>query len=238
MAYADVVLGLSPEIYWRLGDAVSSTDFTDETANVPNEDTIVSGTVFGNAGILTGDGDTCAEFDGSNDYLTAQYTAPPTAFTITAWIEPDVTTTQGIIVWSSDNAPSGGTLTNELAIENGILVGRVFDGATKAIEGATSLSADTIYFIALTAENSGDMNLYLNAVTDDDPVGIDTLYTGGDYWRIGGATSNFNAYFNGKIDEIAIWHTVLSAGQISDLYEAGTTAAGGNRRRRFFMAAR
>ncbi len=67
MAYADVVLADSPLAYYRLGES-SGTTMTDSSGN-GRHGTYVGSPTLGAAGLVPGD--TCADFDGVNDYAAA-----------------------------------------------------------------------------------------------------------------------------------------------------------------------
>ncbi|MCJ7692985.1 MAG: hypothetical protein MUO22_06170, partial [Sedimentisphaerales bacterium] len=63
-AYVDVVDALNPLGYWRLGES-SGTTATDRAGSYNG--TYSGGVTLGTTGALSGDSDTAASFDGSND---------------------------------------------------------------------------------------------------------------------------------------------------------------------------
>jgi len=68
-SFSDLVLGLSPIGYWRLGDA-AGLGVAESSVPGGNNGTIYGGVTMGAAGGLTGDGSTAALFDGSSGYIT------------------------------------------------------------------------------------------------------------------------------------------------------------------------
>jgi hypothetical protein len=89
-AYAPTVLAHSPAAYWRLGDSSGAT-MSDSSPN-GNTGTYRNGVVLGAPGGLSGNGDTAASFDGSDDYASvpnsASLNGAGTAITLEALVKP------------------------------------------------------------------------------------------------------------------------------------------------------
>lgn len=228
MAYEDVIMADDPERYWRLGDAVSSTEFVDETGAIASRSTTVSGATFGTTGILpNGDADTAVDFDG-DDFLTVADSANPTSWSIEMWIRPDVSPVSlGLFCYADRVNPVGGSHALDLFITSGgVLSVRAFDGAAQTVTGTTSILQDTVYHVVITGANSGALKLYVNGQEEGTADTIGTLgATMTHYWI--GVESQNNTFMSGKIDEVAIYHEVLTDQQIEDHYTAGTEAEEG-----------
>lgn len=71
--------------------------------------------------------------------------------------------------------------------------------------------------------NSGTMYIYINGVQQTNTQSGVTLYSLDRDTLIGRWYSNYNGYyFDGTIDEIAVWNRSLSATEILDIYKRGT----------------
>jgi hypothetical protein len=174
-------------------------------------------------------------FDGSNDYLDlnvgnglisrADIEANGESFS--AWIKLDnVSGTKYIVC-------HGKTVTENNAIYGGIYVEGTTakftlykNSAYKTISGTTTLSAGTWYHIVGTydGENNDDkMRIYINgsleatssALGGDFFTGEPTIAHIGRNVNTSAGTRDF--YFDGLIDEVAIWDTALSADDVAKI---------------------
>lgn len=224
MAYADVVIADTPASYWRLGEVVSSTEVVDEMGRIDDADTDVQGVTLGEVGLLTADGDTCGDWDGTNDYISIADPDDVPDWSIEFWVEPDLDSGQNLINESTDSAPPGGAISNEIAIDSDVFSARIWDGGANFVTSTTTVVPDTRYHIVLTASDSGNMEIWVDAdMEDSEPLGTKFDFGGGGFWRVGGNSSSFPGWFNGKIDELAIYHRVLSEAEIEEHFNAGIT---------------
>lgn len=103
--YSSLVLGDAPQAYWRLGEAAGTTA-TDASGN-GRAGTYENGVVLGAAGAVTGDADTAATFDGSNDRITVEDSAGlrPVQISVEAWVKPDPANTSfGTVLMKSSSS--------------------------------------------------------------------------------------------------------------------------------------
>jgi hypothetical protein len=229
MTYASTVLADSPRWYLRLGES-SGTVAEDATAN--NLDgTYIGSPALGQTGLVAGD--TSVLFDSVNDYVRVLDAVHPTAYTAEAIVKPSTTATQGIF-WRTDSG-EGGSCSHYIGILGGVFVLVFYDGAFKTVTGTTSVVAGTVYHVAATAINGGTGKLYVNGISEGTPAAVTTLWTGGDRYVIGKNSSAGAAgspdWFEGIIDEVALYTSVLSSVQIAahvtamvDLVPTGTAA--------------
>jgi len=105
---------------------------------------------------------------------------------------------------------------------------KLSDGVNVPVTGSTTIVDGTWYFAAIVY-NGSTHKVYLNAVEDgsvamtEDP----DWYSGqplvfGTSMQTNGTTRR--GYFNGVIDEVAVWNTPLSVAQLESLYEIGEPA--------------
>lgn len=81
----------------------------------------------------------------------------------------------------------------------------------------------TWYYLTLTIENSGEMNLYVNGNLEASTE-MNTAWAGGDIYRVGCGAAKDDFYY-GLIDEIGVYGKALSAEEIAaqcNAYLAGT----------------
>ena len=153
-------------------------------------------------------------FDGTNDYLDA---APfggslSTGGTISAWIKsPD---TEVVQLVAANITAHGDRLV--LGIGGDEVRMNAYDGSSNGQSGG-SLSDDTWYHIACTS----NQKVYLDGVDVGDGTTIMPSNASLQRFRIGLREDDDNS-FNGNIDEVAIWSTVLDADAVAAVYNSGT----------------
>ena len=94
-----------------------------------------------------------------------------------------------------------------------------------------SFSVDTWYNLAFVyneaeGSNADKMKVYVNGVLQTNTVAgaaLTTLNSSTANFEIGKLGSYTTNEFNGKIDEVAIWNTTLSASDVSDIFSATST---------------
>ena len=155
---------------------------------------------FGNVNAQTGK---ALDFDGTNDYVSLPATVSG-SYTKEMWINPTAAA-----LTAFPNLLSGtGTA---LFLNNGkIAAGHSTGGFGQAL-GTSTLTAGTWVHIAVTYDAvTGDMKLYRDGVLETTAALVPAYTeTALEISRFSG--SNF---FTGKIDEVRIWSTVRSAGEI------------------------
>lgn len=223
--YAAEVLADSPLAYWRLGDA-SGTTMTDSSGNSRNG-TYVNSPTLGATGLLTTDADTCVDWDGSNDHATvtsAAWMNGWTAFTAEAIVKPDTVSGDRIIVCRTSwlGGPTDGGRGWHLIIQGGQfnLGIRFTDGTAIDSKVGPTVTAGTTYHAAMVFSPT-TLKLYLNGTevytttahagkTVNSPV--TDLRLSREAYGVG--------FFDGKMDEVAVYGTALSAARVAAHYAA------------------
>lgn len=184
------------------------------------------------------------EFDGTDDYThypDADFlsftdgSGTDRPFSITAWVYLDSTTgARGIVFKEDFNGVNGteygfsvvsGKLRGIIAAPSGN-TGKIRDGNT------TTLATATWYFVAMTysgSETVSGIKHYVNGVEESAySTFLDTTMTGMAntaaklYIGISSGTNGINYYdFDGKIDDVVVWTTELSAAEIGAMYATG-----------------
>jgi hypothetical protein len=220
MTYSSEVLADTPIGYWRLGDA-SGTTMTDSSGNARNG-TYANTPTLGTTGLLTSDSDTAVTFasassqsasvpdDNSMDGLTN--------FTVEAWIKPNTVSGTPIIL-SRDGSTSRQF---QFRLNAGKL--EFIDLATVVTaSSAVTLTTGTVYHVA-AVRNGTDIRLYVNgSLTGTPPTSTGAMLSSSRVLEV--AVRVGANFFNGVIDEIAVYGSALSATRIAAHYTAGTAVS-------------
>jgi M6 family metalloprotease-like protein len=226
--FTNAVLAAGPVAYWRLNEA-SGTTVYDSTVNAKNG-TKGSTTVLGANGVgaptFPGfeSGNTAYQFDGTSG---TRISVPALnlnsgGLTITAWVKRNgAQSYTGIVSWKNSDS------TTIIDLGFGNSDGRLTYIRNGSVYNSTSLIVpdNQWTFVALTL-TSGNAVLYMATnstlasytITRADTA--ITVFTNSAY--IGYAPYG-SAYFNGSIDEVAVFNQTLTPSQISGLLAAAQT---------------
>lgn len=152
------------------------------------------------------------DFDGSNDYVSVAHSSDLSisgAMSITAWINPD-SLGSGFPMFVSKRSSSGHayqfyTNSNKLLYNNGT-----------SAQSTGTISTGSWAHVAVTFDGAGGVTFYINGssagtgtVATTNPTNTQAVYLG--------AAHNGN-FFDGKMDEVAIFNSELTASEISNIY--------------------
>lgn len=212
--------------YWKYDENFGTTAFDSADAN---DGALVNGPVW-----TTGQVGGALSFDGFNDHVEVPDSDSLDItgdLTLEAWIEPDsvIYTAQGEIIgkWVAGNA------SYYFAIRDGYLQMRISANGSDYynIEETSNanLSIDTWYHVVGVYDASEqDIKLYINGVVEESTTveGIipSIIHSGSAKVKIGGFSPGY--YFDGKIDEVAIYDRVLTACEICQHYNNGLVGKG------------
>ena len=212
-AYSDKVIADGAVAYWRLGETSGSTA-VDIVGG--NNGTISGGVTLNQPGATT-DGNPAMRFDGVNGKIvTAATISIPVSCTWECWIKTTAAANNAAIV------------SNRFTVQDGIvglffLGGNVFvdsyQAGNNAVSSTGTLVNDGKWHHIIWVTNGSTGAIYLDGaqtvsqaqphvtLTEKVQIGFDT----------------FNAvYWNGLIDDVAIYPTALTPTQIAAHYAAGT----------------
>jgi len=185
-----------------------------------------NGTVIGGANWTAGKFGASLLFDGIDDYVDVENSSSldvslNDSFTVTAWINTSNSTNQSIVARGWFGATTHGyaiVMDEENPHKVTVLVG---DNATESrIESTTSVDDGKWHHIGLVRDTLADkIILYVDGIqegniTDNttDNISItDSLYLGSS-WN----GTSFTDWFEGRIDEVAVWNRTLSSGEIGN----------------------
>ncbi|WP_344801810.1 PKD domain-containing protein [Microlunatus ginsengisoli] len=231
-SYAKGVLDDNPADYWRFGENAGPT--VNDWAGF-NNGTAGSGVAFGTAGAINGDSNTAASFNGTGNGLMVPSASQvgSNTFTAEAWIK--TTSTSGGKILGFGSAASGDSSSYDRHVymtNSGQLIFGVYPNSVQTVSGSKAYN-DGQWHHVVASLGSGGMALYVDGQKIGSRTDITTgqAYTG--YWRVGGdniggwPNQPSSNYFNGSIDDVAIYPTVLTSAQVRAHYtNSGRTLAG------------
>ena len=231
--YVEAVDASEPTHWWRFDEA-SGTTVADAAGFQPLTAT-TSGVTLGMPGALPSDPrSTAVGFAGSTTarLYTSVQDSPPDVFTLEAWFRTASTTGGEIVGRGNRIDRDSSKVDRQLYLDD---AGHVLFGV-KPTQDRQVLSSpgaynDGAWHLATASLSPDGMRLYVDgalvAQRSDVTVG-EHLALG--YWRVGGdsltswPSAPANAFFNGDIDEVAVYYRPLGDAEIEAHYEAGITA--------------
>jgi len=222
--YVDVVLADNPHAYWRLGESTGTTAQDATTNNI--DGSYVNGPTLSQSGIAGGGGDTAVSFDGTDDKVRIFDSAQPTAYTLETWVKPALLNTQQSMIGRT-NSTEQGSHSHELWLRSdNKFYHRTWDGAERWILGTTTAQVDQWYHVVGVykpgAAGVGFMSLWVNGVREGfwNANTMNNPWAGGDRWMLAEDFPS-TGFFNGTLDEVAIYYDVLPDADIQEHYAAG-----------------
>ncbi len=214
MAYSTEVLADSPVAYWRLAEA-SGTSAADSAGTITG--TYVNAPTLGAASLVASDtANKAVSFDGVNDHVTAPSGAvglnPTAALTIEAWVKPTT-----ISAGDHQIVRKTGQYFLQRAAGAVSLVVYVA-GVAKVLTVTPALVAGTAYHVVATYDGT-NQKIYLDGVQVGTRAQTGALSTTANTLYIGSATAT-TEFWDGTLDEVAIYSTALSAARALAHYEA------------------
>ena len=177
--------------------------------------------------------DYALDFDGTNDNVSANGVATEIAsssnnvpLSVSAWVYPDNGTKDQLIFGfykrsnSFINGPSvwfGGT---------DFCFG-YYDKITSAISSSNTYAINNWHHVVLTIGSDRAGVLYVNGSSAatfsgaHNSGGLDMFSIGVDYDSSSGSAGNPAQYFDGKIDEVAVWNDELTSAEVTAIYNSG-----------------
>lgn len=225
-AYRDTVLADKPLHLWTFDETNGST-IRDMAGR---DDLTANNWVALNKPSATGSG-TSADFSsiwGATTGSTVMSAAPNT-FGVEAWIKTTSRSGGKIIGYGSRN--SGTSSNNDRHIymrsDGRISFGVFYRGARQIVTSAAAYNDGQWHQVAAGLDNDG-IALYVDGVLVASQAGPLTGEAYSGYWRVGGdaAWPNSDVYFDGQIDEVAVYDRPLTSSQLrSHIAASGRTTA-------------
>jgi hypothetical protein len=225
--YRDAVIRSSPTGYWRL-DEQGGTQLADSSGHGA-VGTIGGGVTRGQAGAMTGSFATA--FDGATGCAVVGPQTNPKTFSIEAWF--NTTTQQGgaIVAFNASAAitPSAANRDRHIYMHDDGLLTFGNDHAQGIATSPGAYNDGRWHQVVATVGPEGQRLYVDGALVASSSHSAVEAYDG--YWHIGcslfgGGWPNppTSGYLNGKIDDVSIFPTALSAATVADHYRASQPA--------------
>ncbi len=214
--------------YWKLNEGAGSPTVADSSFQATNTGNVQSGVTLGGVGAFN----TAASFNGSSGYISVPNSSSlqissGNSISIAAWINPTSLPSYAVIAAKGRTLSNGDPQNYVFGIRSGKLTFYFSSGGggTQPLyQTAPIIQANVWQHVAVTYTfgSASSIKFYLNGV----------LYSGS--WAVGtgnevvdnsssplwiGATASGVEYMPGKIDELAIWNTLLLNTTISTIYQ-------------------
>ena len=214
--YQSAVTADAPVGYWRLGDTGTGV-----SAVVGPAGTAVGG-VTSTAGALVGDADAARSFDGSTGFISVPSATPlnPTGdLTVEAWARANVVH-GGAVVQKSGARRDSVRQYRQSMNTRGHMRGTVFVGGTAyAVTAPASATPGAWTHLVLT-RSAGTLSLYVNGTLAATAASTGSLNTTSSILGIGRSGESATSWFNGSIDEVAVYGQALTASRVAAHYAA------------------
>ncbi|MBI4134140.1 MAG: LamG domain-containing protein [Candidatus Terrybacteria bacterium] len=224
--YRDEVLANTPTAYWRLGEPSGATA-QDETVN--NIDGTYSGATLGQAGALASDANTSVLFTAPGpQYVDIANFGTFTTMTVEAWVYRTgaVANRESIVSYKEGDPSNCGFVLglNEDGVNQYPRIYVNVDGGWQFAERATAVPVSAWTHLAATYDGT-NVVLYRNGTQVAITPAVGNMLQCTQGTRVGNrAPGPINYQFPGRIDEAAIYGSVLSADRIQTHYQAGIAA--------------
>lgn len=215
MAYTDQLIA-----YYSLEEASGSrADASGNGFTLTDNNTVTQNTgIQGN----------CAQFTAANtEWLSradnASFSTGDIDFTIAAWVYLDSVGAERCIASKYSNTASGEWLfrvdsSNRLSL----FVVNQSTAANAQVNTTATLSVSTWYFCVGWHDSVNNLiKCTLNDGTVASNTWANTIQDSTEDFRIGTTGAGAGRLMNGRVDEVAFWKRLLTAGEITDLYNAG-----------------
>ena len=223
-AYGAAVYAAQPDLYWRLQEA-SGTTAADSSPDGLSPGAVSGAVSFGAAGVPGLKGSTGATLGGAaGDGLGTTTPRPgPSTYSEELWFS--TTSTDGgklIGFGGSPNGYSGSYDRHVWMDRDGTLHFGTWTGTPNTADSTKAYNDGAWHHVVATQGPAG-MALYVDgALVGSNPQTSAQGYDG--YWRVGGDSSwgsTANGFIAAKVDEVAVYPTVLSATEVSRHHALG-----------------
>lgn len=237
-AYGKAVYDLDPSFYWRLNEGTGTTVAADAGRDASTGGYKTNGTASiqrGQTGAIAGTTNKAIRFTSSklgstwNNRQTVisdrQYVSPST-YSIETWFKTTSTGGGKLIGFGNSNSNNTNASSNydrHIYMDSvGRLKFGVYSGGSQILT-APSTYRDGQWHHVVAQQSASGMQLFVDGVeVASNGVATADQYSG--YWRLGGDTTwEGDPFWVGTLDEPAVYSAPLSASQILQHYQLGTT---------------
>lgn len=217
--------------YWTLDENSGTRADSHGSNDLTDNNTVLSGTgiLSNGADFEAGNSESLSITDGSQTGLdiTGDLTA-------SAWINlessPANNTTYTILQKGTFTTDTGSTKSYGFIYQDiggteylKLQINDIGTGTSTNATHTVTLTPGTFYHVAVSYDASaGTCTFYIDGIAVGTGSSLDTsIHDGGGEFAIGADKQANGFYFDGIIDEVGIWSRILTAGEISNLYNEG-----------------
>jgi signal peptidase I len=227
-SYNNEVIGDSPYLYWRL-DETSGTAISDASGNNRSGSLLAQTYAQNQTGALTSEspnratGFTVASITGNNQVT------PSGAFSVETWVKSTSTTGGRFLGFGDANGQNPSTKVDRqlYLAPNGRVYFGVGSAKTTVVSNSAINNGAWHHVVGTYTSGSNGMKLYVDGVLQGQATA--TVQTFAGYWRAGAehiagwAGNPSDDYFEGSLDEVAVYTDVLTPAEITSHYTNATS---------------
>ena len=226
-AYGKRIFDDDPTLYWRLNEANGSV--AADSGPLGNTGSYFGPTTGGQSGAVAGTTNKSVLFQSPSQVNSDAIFTSPSTYSTELWFSTTTTVGGKLIGFGSSKEGQSGNYDRHLYMQDdGRLVFGTWTGQTNTITSSDAYNNGQWHH-AVATQSAAGMVLYVDGVSvGTNPQTSAQDYSG--YWKIGGDSTwgSSSAYFDGKLDEVAVYPTALSASTVGDHFRIGTGAAPAN----------
>jgi hypothetical protein len=204
-----------------------NNDWTDAGPNGRNG-TAANGAMFTADAMLGG---YAGYFDGINDVATfSGFTELGTSnqpYTIEGWVKAAAGESNGNIIHMSSNSSGSGWCLPPVSMVSGKLRAYSWKGSAVSATGVTAVNDGAWHHFATTWDSTGGLRLYVDgALEASTPQATYSASGASNYLKFAvspGTCSGNNGYFNGQLDEVAVFSRALSDAEVATYADGNIT---------------
>jgi len=216
--------------------ATSYTLYWDNVPGIDSSDTAITSITNDNYTDSTKETNYALDFDGTDDYVAADGvtsnldSSTGLPFTVSAWAYPDTAVSGTTACCSKREAifafnNSGANLNILYFAQDGSTQKFYHNGTggNNYTGSSNTFESGQWHLIVMVADSSGNGKLYVNGGqeatwSNGTNTSVNKFSIGQEYDGTGSTATDF---FDGKIDEVAIWNVALSTSDVTSLYNSG-----------------
>lgn len=225
VAYKNSILNDSPFAYYRL-NSTSGTTAIDESGNNRGATFSGMGVTYGVTGALRWDTNKAVLLDGKKGTITgASSTSGPQALTTQIWFKTS-STAGGKLIGFSTGTGTSTVADRVIYMTNAGKVVFGIDTATKSVLQSPLSYNDGKWHMATATLSGLNAALYIDGSLVSSGITTSAPTTASGFWVAGGVAFSgwlnqpTSSFFNGSVDEIAIYNKALTSAQIAADYGA------------------
>jgi signal peptidase I len=226
-AYNTEVLGDSPYLYWRL-DETTGTAINDAGPGNRDGSVLAQTYAYNQTGALTSESPNRA-MSFTIASITANNTVTPSgAFSVEAWVKTTSTTGGRFLGFGNATGQNPSTTVDRqlYLAPNGKVYFGVGSAKTTVVSGSAINNGAWHHVVGTYTSGSNGMKLYVDGALQGQTTATVQSFAG--YWRVGAehitgwAGNPTDDYFEGSLDEVAVYTDVLTPAEISSHYSNAT----------------